>query len=174
MVVRSKLFERNGVNTPTPAQVVLLQELERWNLLVIKMAVTLADLQRAFRGEIGMSDDLDALGGSLFNGFIPHLWKRLMPNTQKPLGSWMSHFLERYTQYDLWIAHGEPKVIWLSGLHIPESCVAASRGFSSILHLTPRSRGDTPSPASSRCLIRAGRTLEPTSTPCRGPAILSS
>ena len=62
MVVRSKLFERNGVNTPTPAQVVLLQELERWNLLVIKMAVTLADLQRAFRGEIGMSDDLDALG----------------------------------------------------------------------------------------------------------------
>ena len=45
-----------------------------------------------------------------------------MPNTQKPLGSWMSHFLERYTQYDLWIAHGEPKVIWLSGLHIPESC----------------------------------------------------
>ena len=29
----------------------------------------------------------------------------------------MSHFLDRYTQYDLWIAHGEPKVIWLSGLH---------------------------------------------------------
>jgi dynein heavy chain len=125
MVVRSKLFERNGVNTPTPAQVVLLQELERWNLLVIKMAVTLADLQRAFRGEIGMSDDLDALGGSLFNGFIPQMWKRLMPNTQKPLGSWMSHFLDRYTQYDLWIAHGEPKVIWLSGLHIPESYLTA-------------------------------------------------
>jgi len=33
----------------------------------------------------------------------------------------MSHFLDRYTQYDLWIAHGEPKVIWLSGLHILES-----------------------------------------------------
>ena len=72
-----------------------------------------------------MSDDLDALGGSLFNGFIPQMWKRLMPNTQKPLGSWMSHFLERYTQYDLWIAHGEPKVIWLSGLHIPESYLTA-------------------------------------------------
>merc|ERR1712010_355391 len=76
-------------------------------------------------GEIGMSDDLDALGGSLFNGFIPQMWKRLMPNTQKPLGSWMSHFLDRYTQYDLWIAHGEPKVIWLSGLHIPESYLTA-------------------------------------------------
>ena len=72
-----------------------------------------------------MSDDLDALGGSLFNGFIPQMWKRLMPNTQKPLGSWMSHFLDRYTQYDLWIAHGEPKVIWLSGLHIPESYLTA-------------------------------------------------
>ena len=39
----------------------------------------------------------------------------------------MSHFLDRYTQYDLWIAHGEPKVIWLSGLHIPESCVGRPR-----------------------------------------------
>jgi len=125
MVVRSKLFERNGVNVPTPAQVVLLQELERWNLLVIKMAVTLADLQRAFRGEIGMSDQLDALGGSLFNGFIPGMWKKLMPNTQKPLGSWMLHFLDRYTQYDLWISHGEPKVMWLSGLGIPESYLTA-------------------------------------------------
>ncbi|KAH8092696.1 dynein light chain binding protein [Aureococcus anophagefferens] len=49
MIVRSTLYERNGTQTPTPCQVVLLQELERWNLLVIKMAVTLSDLQRAFK-----------------------------------------------------------------------------------------------------------------------------
>ena len=89
MVVRATLLERNGNSTPTPAQVVLLQELERWNSLIIKMAITLSNLQKAFKGEIGMSDDLDALGGSLFNGFIPGGWKKLMPNTEKPLGSWM-------------------------------------------------------------------------------------
>ena len=89
------------------------------------MAVTLSDLQRAFKGEIGMSDELDALGGSLFNGFIPGGWKKLMPNTEKPLGSWMTHFLDRYRQYDTWIKEGEPAVIWLSGLHIPESYLTA-------------------------------------------------
>ena len=125
MIVRSTLYERNGTQTPTPCQVVLLQELERWNLLVIKMAVTLSDLQRAFKGEIGMSDELDSLGVSLFNGFIPDGWKKLMPNTQKPLGSWMVHFIERYAQYDKWIKVGEPAVIWLSGLGIPESYLTA-------------------------------------------------
>ncbi|KAH8057484.1 dynein light chain binding protein [Aureococcus anophagefferens] len=124
MIVRSTLYERNGTQTPTPCQVVLLQELERWNLLVIKMAVTLSDLQRV-QGEIGMSDELDSLGVSLFNGFIPDGWKKLMPNTQKPLGSWMVHFIERYAQYDKWIKVGEPAVIWLSGLGIPESYLTA-------------------------------------------------
>lgn len=46
----------------TPCQVVLLQELERWNYLVKKMASSLIDLQRALVGEIGMSDELDSLG----------------------------------------------------------------------------------------------------------------
>ena len=50
---------------------VLLQELERWNKLVIKMAISLQDLQKALIGEIGMSDELDSLGDSLFNGFLP-------------------------------------------------------------------------------------------------------
>jgi dynein heavy chain len=72
-----------------------------------------------------MSDELDALGDSLFNGFLPGLWRKLCPDTQKPLGSWMIHFTKRYNQYEAWIHHGEPAVIWLSGLHIPESYLTA-------------------------------------------------
>lgn len=52
----------------TPCQVVLLQELERWNNLIKKMAISLTDLQRALIGEIGMSDELDSLGDALYNG----------------------------------------------------------------------------------------------------------
>jgi dynein heavy chain, axonemal len=112
-------------NTVTPCQVVLLQELERWNNLVRKMAISLQDLQRALIGEIGMSDELDSLGDSLFNGFLPQIWRRLAPDTQKPLGGWMSHFSRRYNQYGYWIDKGEPPVMWLSGLHIPESFLTA-------------------------------------------------
>mmetsp|Transcript_25191 Transcript_25191/g.84661 ORF Transcript_25191/g.84661 Transcript_25191/m.84661 type:complete len:4540 (+) Transcript_25191:178-13797(+) len=125
MVVRAALFDRNGEAVPTPCQVVLLQELERWNLLAIRMALSLADLQRAFKGEIGMSDELDALGASLYDGFIPGGWRKLAPDTEKPLGSWMAHYLTRHRQYEAWINDGEPQCIWLAGLGIPESYLTA-------------------------------------------------
>jgi dynein heavy chain, axonemal len=51
-----KLFE-----TPTPTQVVLLQELERFNALLVNMKQSLATLQRALLGEIGMSSDLEEM-----------------------------------------------------------------------------------------------------------------
>jgi hypothetical protein len=36
-------------------QVVLLQELDRWNALITRMQASLKDLQKALAGEIGMS-----------------------------------------------------------------------------------------------------------------------
>lgn len=126
LITRVLLLRRNGSeDTITPCQVVLLQELERWNNLVRKMALSLLDLQRALVGEIGMSDELDSLGDSLFNGFLPAMWRRLCPDTQKPLGSWMGHYTRRHQQYESWINTGEPSVMWLSGLHIPESYLTA-------------------------------------------------
>jgi dynein heavy chain, axonemal len=72
----------------TPAQIVLLQELERWNKLVVKMGQSLSDLQKALVGEIGMSDALDELGAEVFNGFLPSMFRRLAPDTQMKLGKW--------------------------------------------------------------------------------------
>ena len=133
--IRVILLKRNNTEIITPCQVVLLQELERWNNLVKKMAGSLADLQRALVGEIGMSDDLDALGDSLFNGFLPQMWKKLCPDTQKPLGSWVTHYTKRHEQYEGWIHTGESIVMWLSGLHIPESYLTA------LVQTTCRMRG---------------------------------
>jgi dynein heavy chain len=109
-----------------PTIVVLLQELERWNKLVKKMAMSLSELQKALKGIVGMSSELDSLADSLFNGFLPPAWRRLAPDTEKGLGAWMAHFLRRYDQYSLWVETAEdPKVMWLSGLHIPESYLTA-------------------------------------------------
>jgi dynein heavy chain len=110
---------------PSPTQVVLLQELDRWNLLTARMTVSLGDLQKALVGEIGMSDELDALGNALYDGFLPNMWRNLCPKTEKPLGSWMEHFTQRFAQYMSWVEHGDPKVMWLSGLGIPESYLTA-------------------------------------------------
>ncbi|XP_071339029.1 dynein axonemal heavy chain 10 [Trachinotus anak] len=109
----------------SPTSVVLLQELERFNKLVVRMQHSLAELQRALAGEVGMSNELDEVARALFNGHIPAIWKKLAPDTLKSLGNWMSHFKRRYEQYSYWVDEGEPKVMWLSGLHIPESYLTA-------------------------------------------------
>ena len=109
----------------SPTTIVLFQELERFNKLVEKIKETLINLKRALKGEIGMSSQLDELALSLYNGFLPTSWAKLAPQTEKNLGSWMDHFSARIKQYNSWIKNGEPAVIWLSGLHIPESYLTA-------------------------------------------------
>lgn len=86
---------------------------------------SLFDLKRALLGEIGMSSELDELANSLFNGFLPPMWSHLAPQTLKNLVNWMDHFQRRYEQYKGWIEVEEPKAMWLSGLHIPESYLTA-------------------------------------------------
>uniref|UniRef100_G3SMY8 Dynein axonemal heavy chain 10 n=1 Tax=Loxodonta africana TaxID=9785 RepID=G3SMY8_LOXAF len=109
----------------SPTSVVLLQELERFNKLVIRMSRSLAELQRALAGEVGMSNELDDVAKSLFIGQIPSIWRKLAPDTLKTLGNWMVYFLRRFSQYTSWVTEGEPGVMWLSGLHIPESYLTA-------------------------------------------------
>jgi len=110
---------------PTPLEVVLLQEIERYEGLVKKMCANLADLKRALKGEIGMTQALDDIGIAMFNGQLPGAWAKISPQTEKPLGSWMEHFLRRYRQYSDWAVKGDPAVFWLSGLHVPESLLSA-------------------------------------------------
>lgn len=89
------------------------------------MALSLRDVLRALAGEIGLSGPLEALCSSLFNGQVPALWARMNPETEKSLGSWMVWFHRRFKQYKEWVEIGEPRVMWLSGLHIPETYIAA-------------------------------------------------
>jgi dynein heavy chain len=117
---------RKGLGSvPTPIQIVLLQELDHWNKLVKNMATSLRELQKALKGEIGMSADLDLQAQALFNGQLPPQWRKLTPQTRKSLGGWIVFFERRYKQYCDWVEKGEPMVMWLSGLHIPETFLAA-------------------------------------------------
>jgi len=112
-------------DTPSPTQVVLLQELERFNILIKKMASSISDLKRALIGEIGMSQALDSIAQSFFNGQLPSQWTRFAPQTEKNLINWIDHFERRHKQYKAWVESGEPKVMWLSGLQVPESYITA-------------------------------------------------
>ncbi|KAH3745451.1 dynein heavy chain 10, axonemal [Pelomyxa schiedti] len=114
------------LGTPTeqgilsPAQVVLLQELEYWNCLITCMKKSLEKLERALAGDQQMDRELEAMFFSLFIGSVPSIWQALAPSTLSSLPDWLVHFKRRHKQYLSWI-QAEPKVMWLAGLHVPEA-----------------------------------------------------
>jgi dynein heavy chain len=70
---------RKKFEVPSPTQVVLMQELERFNILLSALSKSLADLQKALKGQIGFTADLDDLSSSIFNGYVPNKWKMRAP-----------------------------------------------------------------------------------------------
>lgn len=112
-----------------------MQELDHFNNLLTKLYKSLSDLKKALDGVIGMTQDLESLSISIFNGFVPTSWLKLAPMSLKNLVSWMEHFHNRYAQYKEWDEEAEPKVMWLSGLHTPESYLTA------LIQTTCRAKG---------------------------------
>ena len=123
----NKLRKELELDGFSPVFVVLVQELERWEKLNLIMSKSLSQLKKALKGEIAMSGDLDAVGTALFNGQLPMMWrnKTTTPQTDKMLGSWITFHMKRQDQYSDWVTNGEPYVMWLSGLSIPETYTAA-------------------------------------------------
>lgn len=89
------------------------------------MRESLKELQRALAGELAFSQSLERLAASLFRNQLPETWSRLSPPSQKPLGSWLTWLLRRHSQLSSWATLGEPAVMWLGGLHVPETYLAA-------------------------------------------------
>ncbi|KAG7199558.1 hypothetical protein KM043_014169 [Ampulex compressa] len=117
--------KKNFGATPSPTAIVLFQELERVNVLIATMSRSLIQLRKAIAGEIGMDAVLENVSAALYNGTLPKEWARLAPDTRKNLAGWMEHFERRIVQYSNWSGSNEPVVLWLSGLHIPETYLAA-------------------------------------------------
>ncbi|RLU20605.1 hypothetical protein DMN91_007218 [Ooceraea biroi] len=120
----TKVKKNFGV-AATPTAIVLFQELERFNILIRTMTRTLNQLRKAIVGEIGMDAVLDNISVALYNGTLPKEWAKLAPDTRKNLAGWMDHFRKRIDQYTNWSGANEPVVLWLSGLHVPETYLAA-------------------------------------------------
>lgn len=65
-----------------------------------------------------MSNELDDVARSLFLGQIPHIWRKLAPDTLKSLGNWMLYFLRRFSQYTSWVSKRRQPERWFSPIHL--------------------------------------------------------
>jgi dynein heavy chain len=100
---------------------VLTQEVIRYNRLLIMMARMLKDVQKALKGEIVMSDDLDALSTSMFNNQVPKLFADVGFLSLKPLSSWINDLNDRINFITHWINEGMPPAYWISGFFFPQA-----------------------------------------------------
>jgi dynein heavy chain len=95
---------------------VLTQELGRFNRLTSIVKKSLADVQKAIKGIVVMSGELESMGDSMVNGSVPAMWSGVGYPSLKPLGSWVIDLLARLDFLQDWIDKKEsPNTFWISG-----------------------------------------------------------
>ena len=98
----------------------LKQEIVRYNGIIIKMAATLIDIQRAIRGEVLMSAELDEQYTAMLNNQVPANWANVAYPSLKPLASWLQDLIARLEFMRTWLVHGPPNVFWFGGFYFPQ------------------------------------------------------
>lgn len=109
----------------TPLDVVLLQEIERYNMLLTRMRTGLSDLQRGLRGLVVMSVELEEIYAAMLEARVPKAWLASYASL-KPLGSWARDLVLRVEHFARWAATIHPPVLfWLAAFTFPTGCLTA-------------------------------------------------
>jgi dynein heavy chain len=105
---------------------VLTQELARYNRMLQLVHASLVSVQKAIRGLVLMSSQLEELGGDLFFGRVPAMWRARSYPSLKPLGGYVSDLVARLYFFDSWFQHGTPQKFWVSGFFFTQSFLTAA------------------------------------------------
>lgn len=89
-------------------------------LLPFPLQNSLIQLQKAIKGFVVMSDELELIYNAFLNNQVPGLWANAAYPSLKPLGSWVQDLVLRCAFINNWIIHGLPKSFWMSGFFFPQ------------------------------------------------------
>jgi dynein heavy chain len=85
----------------TPLNVVLLQEMARYNILLGSIRKSLEDLQNGIKGIVLMSPELEETFSYIFEGKVPPLWSKAYFSL-KPLAAWTRDLVQRIELFAEW------------------------------------------------------------------------
>ncbi|KAH9098913.1 hypothetical protein LEN26_016540 [Aphanomyces euteiches] len=106
---------------------VLTQELIRFNRLIVIISKSLKEVQRALKGLVVLSGELEAMGNSMVNGQVPVMWSSCAYPSLKPLGSWVTDFLDRLSFLQQWIdVKCSPATYWISGFFFTQAFITGT------------------------------------------------
>ncbi|KAK9882719.1 hypothetical protein WA026_022770 [Henosepilachna vigintioctopunctata] len=99
---------------------VLLQEIDRYNILLKLIHRSMIDLKKAIKGLVVMSEELEEVYKAFINNQVPNLWSRKGYNSLKSLSSWVKDLVLRLDFISIWVRSGHPTSYWLSGFYFPQ------------------------------------------------------
>jgi dynein heavy chain len=105
---------------------VLIQELLRFNRLVEIIISSLQNLQKAVKGLISMSTELEDMSRSMLVGKVPAMWSAKSYPSLKPLGGYIKDLCTRLQNFQKWCDQGPPKSFWISGFFFTQSFITGA------------------------------------------------
>ncbi|KAK3546101.1 hypothetical protein QTP70_022875 [Hemibagrus guttatus] len=110
---------------PSPLNVVLLQEIQRYNTLLHIIRLSLTELEKGIKGLVVMSSSLEETFQCIHDARVPPLWEKAYPSL-KPLASWTRDLCQRVEQFARWAETARPPILfWLSGFTFPTGFLTA-------------------------------------------------
>ena len=99
---------------------VLSQEMKKFNRLLRLAKKTVKELQKAIKGLVVMSADLEGMYDDLLYNNIPRLWKQLNYDSLKPLASYTIDLKIRIEFMRTWLKKGRPNAFPLYLFFFPQ------------------------------------------------------
>lgn len=106
---------------------VLVQEMERFDILYREIKSSLIKVQQAVEGIITMSPALEAVCNSLLLGHVPSAWMKVSYPSLKNLANYIEDFVERIMFLEKWFQNGKPSTYWLSGFFFTQAFLTGAK-----------------------------------------------
>lgn len=120
--IEPSLMKLDAKGRPAPLTTVLLQEVERFNKLLLKVHSGLNDVEKAIKGLAVMSEALEEIYDAFLINQVPPVWSQKGGFlSTKMLANWVTDFAIRIEFIETWVNQGLPCSTWISGLFFPQS-----------------------------------------------------